>query len=359
MPNKELRRLEEVNRYLNLHISKGQQLQQIVEQVASIYDAPIAMITFMGEDAQYIRFSKGTDIKQVDYHNTFCKHTIQQHDMLLVADASKDPRFSNNIYVVNDPHIRYYAGAPLITTDGVQMGTLCVFDLKPKETTELQRKILESLSRQVMYMLESESALSLLKEKYNDSKNTENKLRSFFESSSACHLLLDNDLRVTAFNKTMEEQILKNTGKELTEGCKMTDYLHPSFLKKFVMHYNSALCGQIISLEQELMYSHGRISWGMTFEPTYDLDGLISGVCFNAVDNTERMKQEERIREQRLAFNKINNIQDNELKNPVDDIIHLMNDIKMNFNIEGIQELQHLTSAVKELNEKAEKLLRQ
>ncbi|REN15791.1 GAF domain-containing protein, partial [Mycobacterium tuberculosis] len=79
---------------------------------------------------------------------SFCGHAILQPDQVMVVeDARADPRFVDNPIVVDEPHIRFYAGAPLLSSDGLPLGTLCVFDAAPGQLSGGQRDALSALSR--------------------------------------------------------------------------------------------------------------------------------------------------------------------------------------------------------------------
>lgn len=84
---------------------------------------------------------------------SFCGHAIMDRDIFEVTDAVLDERFAGNPLVSQQPHIRFYAGAPLLTPDGYRLGTICAIDLRPRRLSEAQRDTLAALSRLVMRQL--------------------------------------------------------------------------------------------------------------------------------------------------------------------------------------------------------------
>ncbi|KKY61796.1 hypothetical protein Tanf_05370, partial [Tannerella forsythia] len=97
----------------------------------------------------------------MDRDMSFCESALLQDDLMLVPDASKDPRFAETPLVAGDSHIRFYAGAQLRTAEGLPIGTLCVLDAQPRSLTELQRRTLEVLGHQVMHQLNLRRELKL------------------------------------------------------------------------------------------------------------------------------------------------------------------------------------------------------
>src|SRR5271168_3227127 len=98
----------------------------------------------------------------------FCSSAILQTDVFVVPDALKDDRFRNNPLVVDDPHIRFYAGVPLINEEGLALGTICVVDQTPRELSDDERDALKALSRLVMAQMEFRRNLILLKDALSD-----------------------------------------------------------------------------------------------------------------------------------------------------------------------------------------------
>jgi len=352
MPEGAKKRIDTVNRFLQMNISKETELQQIVELAAKICEVPIAMITFINSDTQFIRFKVGTDLAEIPFQDTMCKHTIIQKNLLVIADTSTDERVKDNFFVANDPNIRFYAGSPLTTHDNDTFGTLCVYDTEPKILTATQEKMLHRLSHQVSRLLEFEACFELLKEQYESSILEETKLRSFFESSSSCHLLLDKQLVVLSFNSTMLNVLKNSYHRSITEGMHMSDYVEPAFIKEFTAHCNSALLGEHISIERHIQSPTGNICWHLTFEPAYDSSRLIIGVTYCATDITETVHQEQTVAEQGESLRQINRIMSAELSRPLATISRAMNSINVQGYPGELIEFQLLDRACNELAEK-------
>jgi GAF domain-containing protein len=125
--------------------------------------APIALVSLVDEDRQWFKAKVGTDLEETSRDVAFCAHAIlEPGDIFVVPDALDDPRFATNPLVREEPRIRFYAGAPLVSPEGMPLGTLCVFDRVPRALSAAQARALGALAREVVVHLELRRALSTL-----------------------------------------------------------------------------------------------------------------------------------------------------------------------------------------------------
>jgi len=168
MPKTDAARVAALEKYAILDTDPEQSFDDLTLLASFICKTPIALISLVDENRQWFKSRIGLDVSETPREIAFCSTAIQQSDVFVVPDALEDERFRNNPLVVSEPHIRFYAGAPLINEDGYALGTLCVVDRLPRELTFDQKEALRALSRLVLAQLEFRRNLILLKEALND-----------------------------------------------------------------------------------------------------------------------------------------------------------------------------------------------
>ena len=166
MTNIEVQRLKAVRQFdlfeFNLH--KG--LEDILELAADICQTPVAFITLIDEDMQLFKVCRGFQLDRSPRNATsFCNHAIMHNEVMVVPDAMQDERFVNNSFVTSPLNVRFYAGAPLATEDGHNIGTLCVYDAYAKELAEEKKNLLGILARQSIHLMELEMSLKTIRAK--------------------------------------------------------------------------------------------------------------------------------------------------------------------------------------------------
>ncbi len=147
-------RVQALRKYKILDTDPEKAFDDLTILAASICNTPVALISVIDSDRQWFKSKVGVDINETPLEVSFCAVAIQQPDLFVVPDASKDPRFSANPFVISEPKIRFYAGAPYASADGHPLGTLCVVDTVPRQLTPSQEQALLALSRQVQAQFE-------------------------------------------------------------------------------------------------------------------------------------------------------------------------------------------------------------
>lgn len=154
LPDNEQERLDALLSYDILDTSPEAEFDGMVPLAFSICESLIAIISLVDRDRQWFRAAVGLDAKETSRDLAFCAHTILQNEVMVVSDALKDERFFDHPPVAAEPKIRFYAGAPLITTDGWPLGTICVIDRVPRALNDNQLLALKALAMHVITQFE-------------------------------------------------------------------------------------------------------------------------------------------------------------------------------------------------------------
>lgn len=200
----ESERLSNLKSYDILDTPPEEAFDDIVELASEICEVPISLISLIDDHRQWFKAKIGLGVSETEREIAFCNHAIKQENLFEIEDTLNDDRFKQNPLVTGSPFIRSYAGFPLTTEDGFNLGTLCVIDNKPHKLNEKQKKALEVLSKRVVNELELRRKVQELKE-VNEFKDKllsiiGHDLRSPLNSIHSIIQLIDN-------NTLNEEQV--------------------------------------------------------------------------------------------------------------------------------------------------------
>ncbi|MDH3592931.1 MAG: GAF domain-containing protein, partial [Planctomycetota bacterium] len=147
MPPDESLRIDALRRANILDTEPEREFDDLVQIAAHVCSTPIAVVSLIDVDRQWFKAKVGIDATETSREVSFCAHAILGDEVLVVPDATRDSRFAHNPLVTADPHIRFYAGAPMLSPDGHPLGSLCVIDMVPHEITPEQEHALAALAR--------------------------------------------------------------------------------------------------------------------------------------------------------------------------------------------------------------------
>ncbi|MEA2433672.1 MAG: hypothetical protein QOG54_1129 [Actinomycetota bacterium] len=136
-----------------------ERFDRIAKLAREIFKVPIALVSLVDQDRQWFKSCFGLEVTETTRDVSFCAHAILHEGVFVIPDATSDPRFANNPLVTGEPGIRFYAGAPLRTTGGFNLGTLCIIDTEPRTIDRDQQRMLMDLAALVVDELELRSAL--------------------------------------------------------------------------------------------------------------------------------------------------------------------------------------------------------
>lgn len=154
LPKFEEIRLADLHLYNILDTPDEKEFDELRELAAQICNCPVSMISIIDRDRQWYKSKQGFNVAETPRDVAFCAHTILEDHLLVVEDMTKDVRFSDHPFVTGEQHVRFYAGSPIVSPTGQNLGTICVIDQQPRTLSDAQKRALEILSNQVTKLLE-------------------------------------------------------------------------------------------------------------------------------------------------------------------------------------------------------------
>jgi len=299
IPQDDAERLSTLHSYAILDTPREQGYEDVTAFATYICATPYSAITFVDKDRQWFKSEVGFGTNGTGRSEGFCACAILRPETLIVEDTLLDSRFSENPFVLGGPQIRFYAGAPVVAPNGHVLGTVCVFDDKPRRLSSLQIAALESLARQVQSLLEQRSAISRLEAALAISKEAERhlgELAAIVDSSDDVILSKDlngiitswNAAAVRSFGYTAEEIVGTSVLKLIPESLQSEE--------KTILE-NIRAGRRIEHFETQRITKDGKLlDVSLTISPVRNSRGDVVGASKILRNISERKRMEERQR---------------------------------------------------------------
>lgn len=196
LPANEQERLKALRKYDILDTEPETAFNGMVHLASYICQTPFAAISLVDEHRQWFKAITGIDATETPRDVAFCAHAILQDGIMIVPDAREDKRFFDNPLVTSGPNLRYYAGVPLITSQGDHLGTLCVLDSVPRELKPEQLEAIKVLADNIMAHLDLRLSHKSARQYVDDLQLA----ATIFESSSEAVVVTDASNHIITVN---------------------------------------------------------------------------------------------------------------------------------------------------------------
>lgn len=253
-PVDEEQRLAAVRSYNMLDTLPEKDFDNITELTASICNVPISLVTLIDADRNFLKSHYGVPFNESPRNTSFCGHAIlDESNIFIVEDARKDPRFKNNP-LVKDINAIFYAGVRLINSEGYPLGTLCVFDLKPRTLTKSQKKALIAMAYQVVNLFEARKRNRILMAVQLELEEKNEELKNFAGIVShdmkmpLANMIITSDMLRSKYGAFLDDQ-----GKEYLDYIKQSSFTLSEYITGLLEHYES---DKTASMTEEVFDSH-------------------------------------------------------------------------------------------------------
>lgn len=328
LPFNENDRLKALESYNIIGSGQEKSFDELAELARNICDTPISQITFIDEQQQYKKSSLGTSSFNRRREDSFCQYTILQDDIFQVKDLSINQVFKTNPLVKKAPNFRFYAGVPLRSPEGHNIGTLSVIDTKPNELDNVQKNALRILAKQIITLLEIKKSQSNSQEKVEGllekkTDNTNKKLRDTkFEANQLQRCIDDSNPTITispdgkifSTNKLFCDMLEYEPDELLNQNYNI---LAPDFkIKKIISGFQKKSNKRIYQEELRTKSKSGKIKWiKSSYNPIFDYEGKLINILNIAHDITNQVRYQKELEEAKLEAEKALVTKDNFLSN--------------------------------------------
>ena len=261
-PENELERLKALKEYSVLDSLPEKEYNSITQLASYICGTPIALVSLIDNQRQWIKSTIGIDVSETSRDDSFCQYTIMGDGVFEVSNALENEIFVDNPFVTGAPNIRFYAGAPLNDSNGFNLGSLCVMDIKPKILTEEQKNALQLLAGQVVLLLDA-------RKKNLDLNKSQKEFQNFIDLSKDLVCIANVDGLFYKVNPAFTSVL--GYSKEELEGSPFVNFIHPDDLASAYHEVEKLSRGELtISFENRYLCKNGKyvvLSWNASPDP--------------------------------------------------------------------------------------------
>ncbi|WP_373236462.1 PAS domain-containing protein [Cohaesibacter celericrescens] len=291
LPHDEIERLAALKNYEILNTAPEEHFDRIARVAAKQFEASIGLVCLVGSTQLEFKAAFGTEATGADRGGSFCSYTILQDEVMCVADASDDSRFACHPFVTEGHKVRFYAGAPLIDSNGYKLGTLCLLDDKPRhEFSEIDKARLTDLASIAAASIEMRGVAADARNQFESRIKAENsldlvehQLGLFFEHVPISVAMLDKDLQYIAASKQWRDTF--KLGDQDIVG-KRHNILMSNLPGNWAQQWQRGLDGETITFEEDKMPTgETGFRWVRRhIQPWCHKDGTIGGIIISIED---------------------------------------------------------------------------
>ena len=290
-PPDEAERVDALRTYNVLDTPPEASFDRLTRLAAAHFDVPIALVSLLDEDEQFFKSCVGLDTRRTSREVSFCTYTIVEDEVMIVEDATTDPRFRDNPLVTGEPRIRFYAGAPLKTPAGHNLGSLCLIDTTPRPFAPADAETLADMAAMVVNELE-------LRRTAREIEESEARYRAVVNSVQEVIFELDTKGHWRFVNPAWEALLGYRT--EETIGRPFLDFVHPDDREACSVRFAEVAGGDKAACKTEVRYvsASGDTCWcEVNAWMMCDGAGQPNGISGTLYDLTERRAAEQTLRQ--------------------------------------------------------------
>ena len=282
--------------------------QALVDVASTVCGVPISLISLIDENRQWFKANVGLPgVTETSREVSFCAHAVLGDTLFEVGDAQADARFNDNPLVAAPTGIRFYAGAPIILTNGLRVGTVCVIDRQPRQLTATQRQVLRQLAVAASLALERRAEMQKLQAQALSMVDRERTFRLVLDAVPSVMVYWDRRQVCRFANRACAEWF--GLPQDTMPGLSARQVLGADLYEKNAHHLESALEGQPQRFERTATRPDGSLRHSLTFYvPDRAEDGPVAGVLVQVTDISPLKETERALRREADDLQRVNRL---------------------------------------------------